>query len=118
MERWLKWGKELKNDLVKGCHLSADYASKLVTDTIIAYSALALILFVAFVIRILPLRWENLSGGTSLLNEFDPYYQFSYNPIYGKLTVCFHLFGRPTGLTLNCGILSDLTCPLLCRQYL
>jgi dolichyl-diphosphooligosaccharide--protein glycosyltransferase len=39
-------------------------------------SALAIILFVAFVIRILPLRWENLSGGTALLNEFDPYYQF------------------------------------------
>ena len=36
-----------------------------------------MILFVAFVVRILPLRWENLSGGTSFLNEFDPYYQFS-----------------------------------------
>jgi len=45
--------------------------------SIIAISALALILFVAFVARILPLRWENLSGGTALLNEFDPYYQFS-----------------------------------------
>ena len=45
--------------------------------TIIATAALALILFVAFVTRILPLRWENLSGGTALLNEFDPYYQFS-----------------------------------------
>jgi len=43
---------------------------------IIAMSALALILFAAFVIRIFPLRWENLSGGTALLNEFDPYYQF------------------------------------------
>jgi dolichyl-diphosphooligosaccharide--protein glycosyltransferase len=45
--------------------------------TILAYSALILILFVAFTVRILPLRWENLSGGTALLNEFDPYYQFS-----------------------------------------
>ena len=45
--------------------------------SIIAYSALALILFVAFTVRILPLRWENLTQGTSLLNEFDPYYQFS-----------------------------------------
>jgi len=43
---------------------------------IIAMSALAIILLVAFIIRILPLRWENLSGGTALLNEFDPYYQF------------------------------------------
>ena len=45
--------------------------------TIIAYSALALILIVAFILRILPLRWENLTSGTALLNEFDPYYQFS-----------------------------------------
>ncbi|HLN89964.1 MAG TPA: STT3 domain-containing protein [Candidatus Binatia bacterium] len=45
--------------------------------TILAYSALIMILFVAFTVRILPLRWENLSGGTALLNEFDPYYQFS-----------------------------------------
>jgi len=44
---------------------------------IIAYSALALILFLAFIVRILPLRWENLSSGTTTLNEFDPYYQFS-----------------------------------------
>ena len=45
--------------------------------TIIAFAALVMILFVAFTVRILPLRWENLSGGTALLNEFDPYYQFS-----------------------------------------
>ena len=45
--------------------------------TIIAYSALALILFVSFVIRVLPLRWENLASGTTTLNEFDPYYQFT-----------------------------------------
>jgi len=45
--------------------------------TILAYSTLILIFFVAFTIRVLPLRWENLSGGTALLNEFDPYYQFS-----------------------------------------
>ncbi len=44
---------------------------------ILAISALVLILFVAFTIRILPLRWENLAAGTSYLNEFDPYYQFS-----------------------------------------
>ena len=46
-------------------------------SSIIALAALVVILFVAFTVRILPLRWENLSGGTSLLNEFDPYYQFS-----------------------------------------
>ena len=45
--------------------------------TIIAFAALVMILFVAFTVRVLPLRWENMSGGTALLNEFDPYYQFS-----------------------------------------
>jgi asparagine N-glycosylation enzyme membrane subunit Stt3 len=42
---------------------------------IISLSALLLILFVAFTIRIMPLRWE-IPQGTVRLNEFDPYYQF------------------------------------------
>jgi dolichyl-diphosphooligosaccharide--protein glycosyltransferase len=41
-----------------------------------AFSALLLILFVAFTIRILPVRWE-IPSGTVRLSEFDPYYQFS-----------------------------------------
>ncbi|MCW4000020.1 MAG: hypothetical protein NWE93_07260 [Candidatus Bathyarchaeota archaeon] len=45
--------------------------------TILAYAALILILFIAFTVRILPLRWENLAAGTAYLNEFDPYYQLS-----------------------------------------
>jgi dolichyl-diphosphooligosaccharide--protein glycosyltransferase len=45
--------------------------------TIIAYSALFLILFIAFTVRMLPIRWENMAQGTILLNEFDPYYQYS-----------------------------------------
>jgi len=44
--------------------------------TVICYSALILILFIAFTVRILPLRWE-IPSGTIRLNEFDPYYQFS-----------------------------------------
>ena len=43
--------------------------------TIMSISALLLILFIAFTIRILPLRWE-IPSGTVRLNEFDPYYQF------------------------------------------
>ncbi len=46
-------------------------------SSIIAFAAIIIILFVAFTVRILPLRWENLTQGTALLNEFDPYYQFS-----------------------------------------
>jgi hypothetical protein len=39
---------------------------------IISMSALILILFVSFTIRILPLRWE-IPLGTVRLNEMDPY---------------------------------------------
>ncbi len=42
---------------------------------ILSFAALILILFIAFTIRVLPLRWE-IPGGTVRLNEFDPYYQF------------------------------------------
>jgi dolichyl-diphosphooligosaccharide---protein glycosyltransferase len=45
--------------------------------SIIATSALFLVLFIAFTVRILALRWENLAQGPVLLNEFDPYYQYS-----------------------------------------
>ncbi len=44
--------------------------------SVICFSALILILFIAFTVRILPLRWE-IPSGTIRLNEFDPYYQFS-----------------------------------------
>ena len=44
--------------------------------SIICYSTLLLILFIAFTIRVLPIRWE-IPTGDVRLNEFDPYYQFS-----------------------------------------
>lgn len=43
---------------------------------VITYTALILILFIAFTIRLLPIRWE-IPQGTLGLNEFDPYYQYS-----------------------------------------
>ena len=43
---------------------------------VIAISAIILILFIAFTIRILPIRWE-IPGDQVRLNEFDPYYQYS-----------------------------------------
>jgi dolichyl-diphosphooligosaccharide--protein glycosyltransferase len=45
-------------------------------SSIITLSALLLILFIAFTIRILPIRWEIQAGGLHL-SEFDPYYQYS-----------------------------------------
>jgi dolichyl-diphosphooligosaccharide---protein glycosyltransferase len=42
---------------------------------LLTISAILLILFVAFTIRVLPIRWE-IPSGTLRLNEFDPYYQY------------------------------------------
>ncbi len=45
-------------------------------SSLLTYSALTLILVVAFTVRIFPLRWE-IQTGSLHLSEFDPYYQFS-----------------------------------------
>jgi dolichyl-diphosphooligosaccharide---protein glycosyltransferase len=42
---------------------------------LLTISAILLILFIAFTIRVLPIRWE-IPSGTLRLNEFDPYYQY------------------------------------------
>jgi len=69
-------GEGIKERL-KGLSVFSRLRIQVSHGSIIAFAALVVILFVAFTVRIIPLRWENLSGGTSLLNEFDPYYQFS-----------------------------------------
>ncbi len=43
--------------------------------SVITFTALIMIVFVAFTIRVLPIRWE-IPTGTLGLNEFDPYYQY------------------------------------------
>jgi dolichyl-diphosphooligosaccharide--protein glycosyltransferase len=70
-------GEGIKERLNNGLSVFGRLRIQVSHGSIIAFAALVVILFVAFTVRILPLRWENLSGGTSLLNEFDPYYQFS-----------------------------------------
>lgn len=75
-ERWLKVGDRIRERFGNSFSLFDRLRIQVSHGTILAYSALFLILFIAFTIRLLPLRWENLSG-TILLNEFDPYYQFS-----------------------------------------
>jgi dolichyl-diphosphooligosaccharide--protein glycosyltransferase len=50
-------------------------------SSIITFSALLLILFIAFTMRLFPMRWEiDPSGGKSrlVLSEFDPYFQFRF----------------------------------------
>jgi dolichyl-diphosphooligosaccharide---protein glycosyltransferase len=44
--------------------------------SVLTFTALLLVLFIAFTVRVLPMRWE-IPQGTLGLNEFDPYYQYS-----------------------------------------
>jgi len=45
--------------------------------SIMTFSALILILLTAFVIRMMPLKWE-IQSGSMHLSEFDPYFQFRF----------------------------------------
>ena len=68
--------KILSNEKIINGFKSLGRMRNMSRTTIICYSALILILVIAFSVRILPLRWE-IPSGTMRLNEFDPYYQFS-----------------------------------------
>jgi dolichyl-diphosphooligosaccharide---protein glycosyltransferase len=70
-------GDGIRERLVDGLGFFGKLRIQISHSAIIAFAALLLILFIAFTIRILPLRWEELSTGQILLNEFDPYFQFS-----------------------------------------
>src|SRR4030067_2140319 len=78
MKRWLNLGirETLSKDrIADGLKGLGKLRVNISHARIISISALLLILFVAFTIRILPLRWE-IPTGEVRLNEFDPYYQF------------------------------------------
>jgi dolichyl-diphosphooligosaccharide--protein glycosyltransferase len=66
----------LKERLVNGLKAFGRLRIQTSHASIICFSALLLILFIAFTIRVLPIRWE-IPTGEVRLNEFDPYYQFS-----------------------------------------
>ncbi|MEM0313555.1 MAG: STT3 domain-containing protein, partial [Candidatus Bathyarchaeia archaeon] len=54
---------------------------KLGHSSVITFTALIIILFIAFAIRLFPVRWEiDPSSGKSnlLLSEFDPYFQYRF----------------------------------------
>ena len=74
MEEMAQMG--IKETLSKGLRGFGKARFTVSHGAIITYSALLLILFIAFTIRVLPIRWE-IPSGTLRLNEFDPYYQFA-----------------------------------------
>lgn len=66
----------IKGTLSKGLKGTGKLRIPVSHASIITITALLLIIFIAFTIRVLPMRWE-IPAGTLGLNEFDPYYQFS-----------------------------------------
>ena len=78
MKRWLELGikETLKERVINGLKGFGRLRLQITHASIMSYSALLLILFIAFTIRILPLRWE-IPSGTVRLSEFDPYFSFS-----------------------------------------
>jgi dolichyl-diphosphooligosaccharide--protein glycosyltransferase len=68
--------EKLKERLVNGLRGFGRLRLQVTHASIMSYSALILIAFVAFTLRVLPVRWE-IPTGTVRLGEFDPYYQFS-----------------------------------------
>ncbi len=65
-----------KERIVTGLKSLGKLRIKTSHDTMITFSAFLLILFIAFTIRLFPMRWET-GMGTMHLSEFDPYYQYS-----------------------------------------
>jgi dolichyl-diphosphooligosaccharide--protein glycosyltransferase len=65
-----------KESIVNGVKSSGKLRVKVSHSSLMTFSALTLILFVAFTIRILPIRWE-IQTGAIHLSEFDPYYWYS-----------------------------------------
>jgi len=66
-----------KERLVNGFKKLGNLRIKVDHSTILTVSALALILFIAFGVRILPLKWE-IQSGSLHLSEFDPYHQYRF----------------------------------------
>ena len=72
----MREGKLMTNDQANSGLKSFGNLFKVNRSSVIAISAIILILFVAFTVRVLPMQWE-IQTGQIHLNEYDPYYQYS-----------------------------------------
>jgi dolichyl-diphosphooligosaccharide--protein glycosyltransferase len=73
---------KIKNPLTRervsnGLKYLGQFRPRIDHSSIITFSALLLILFIAFTIRIFPMRWE-IQIGSMHLSEFDPYFQYRF----------------------------------------
>jgi dolichyl-diphosphooligosaccharide--protein glycosyltransferase len=70
-----------KENLVNGLKSLGKLRIKISHGSIITFSALLLILFVAFTVRLFPMRWEidpSIEKTQLVLSEFDPYFQYRF----------------------------------------
>ena len=66
-----------REDVVNGFKSLGKLRIKISRATLLTFAVLSLILFVAFTVRILPLRWEIQTGtGTINLSEFDAFFEY------------------------------------------
>jgi dolichyl-diphosphooligosaccharide--protein glycosyltransferase len=65
-----------KESVVNGLKSVGKLRVKIDHSSILTFTALLLILFISFTVRVFPLRWEIPTGAVHL-SEFDPYYQYS-----------------------------------------
>ncbi len=66
-----------KEHVVNGLKSLGKLRIKISHGSVITFSALLLILFVAFIIRLFPIKWE-IQAGSIHLSEFDPYFQYRF----------------------------------------
>lgn len=66
-----------KQNVVDSLTSLTKLAPKIDHNTLLTISALSLILFISFAIRMFPIRWEIPKGGMHL-SEFDPYFQYRF----------------------------------------
>jgi len=66
-----------KESFVNGLKSLGKFRVKINHSSMITMSALVLILFIAFTVRLLPIRWE-IQTGSMHLSEFDPYFQYRF----------------------------------------
>ncbi len=84
-----------KESAINGLKNLGKLRPKINRTSLLTFVALMLILFVAFTIRILPIRWE-IATGTGVLNlsEFDAFFEYRIAKLHGEQRIVFALLAK------------------------
>jgi len=66
-----------KEHIINGLKSLGKLQIRISHGSLMTFSALLLILLVAFILRIFPIKWE-IQAGSTHLSEFDPYFQYRF----------------------------------------